>query len=280
MDKFIKTNGIQLHFLDHPGGAPPVVLMHGLSANAHIFNGLIQAGLSPAFRVLAVDLRGRGQSGKPDRGYSMAEHAADIIGMLDHLQLEQVIMGGHSFGALAGVYLASHYPERVQKVLIMDAAARLHDNVREMVAPSTARLLNDYDSFEALLEKIKGAEYLAGYWSPEVESYYRADVYTGEDGRLRHRAQMQHIQMAINEALLGGVDWLRLFKNLPHPALLLQANDPFTLGAPVLPEAYARETVAMLPKGTFAQVPGNHMTMLFGEGAKATVEAITQFIKA
>ncbi len=54
----IPTPGISLHFLDHQGHEPTIVLLPGLTANAHIFDGLIQAGLSPHFHVLALDLRG------------------------------------------------------------------------------------------------------------------------------------------------------------------------------------------------------------------------------
>ena len=50
---FIRTNGINLHYLDYPGRAPTLVLLPGLTASAPIFDGLIQAGLSPRFHVLA-----------------------------------------------------------------------------------------------------------------------------------------------------------------------------------------------------------------------------------
>src|SRR5262245_59777895 len=85
MDRFVETNRIRQHFLAHPGDCPAIVLLPGLTANAHAFDGLIQQGLSPRFRVLALDLRGRGESDKPAAGYTMADHAADVIGLLDAL---------------------------------------------------------------------------------------------------------------------------------------------------------------------------------------------------
>ena len=83
MDRFIRTNGIQLHYLEHPGDGPSTVLLPGLTANAHAFDGLVQAGLSPRFHTLALDLRGRGLSDAPEYGYTMADHAADVLGLLD-----------------------------------------------------------------------------------------------------------------------------------------------------------------------------------------------------
>ena len=59
---FVESGGIRIHYLEHPGGEPALVLLPGLSATAPIFEDLIGAGLSPRFRAVAVDLRGRGQS--------------------------------------------------------------------------------------------------------------------------------------------------------------------------------------------------------------------------
>jgi len=100
VDRLETIGGLATHYLDYPGPEPAIVLLHGLSANANEFCGLVDAGLGKSHRVIAPDLRGRGKSGKPDSGYSMGQHAADVIALLDHLGLDRVVMGGHSFGAL------------------------------------------------------------------------------------------------------------------------------------------------------------------------------------
>ncbi len=137
MDKFSQTNGISLHYLDHPGEGPIIILMHGLTANAHFFDGLAASSLPN--RLLAVDLRGRGQSDKPETGYSMAEHAADILGLMDNLGLDQVILAGHSYGGLLTCYLAANYPDRFSQCIVMDSGF-LHPNVKEIIKPSLDRL--------------------------------------------------------------------------------------------------------------------------------------------
>ena len=60
MNHFIQTNGIRLHYLQR-GHGPTIILMHGLTANAHAFDGVIAADLSASFNVISVDLRGRGR---------------------------------------------------------------------------------------------------------------------------------------------------------------------------------------------------------------------------
>ena len=78
MEQYTTVNGIRLHYLDCPGGDPPLLLLHGLTANAHHFDGLIDAGLSPRYRLLIPDFRGRGLSDKPESGYTIADHAGGM----------------------------------------------------------------------------------------------------------------------------------------------------------------------------------------------------------
>ena len=114
MSKYVETNGIRLHYLEHPGDGPTLVLTPGLTANAHFFETLL-AHLTPRLHVLVFDLRGRGRSDKPDEGYTMDDHAADMVGALDALGLDRVMFGGHSFGGLLTFFMATNHPERVER---------------------------------------------------------------------------------------------------------------------------------------------------------------------
>jgi pimeloyl-ACP methyl ester carboxylesterase len=278
MDQFVRVNTIQLHYLDHPGGDPPLVLMPGLTANACSFDGLIKAGLSPALRVLALDLRGRGLSHKPDVGYSMADHAADVLGLLDALELQQVVLGGHSFGGLLSIYMAAHHPERVSKLVIIDAAGSMHPQVRELIKPSVDRLGKVLPSWEAYLEAMKQMPFYQGWWDPTIESYYRADVEIRGDGTVKPRSRPEAIIEAVDKALAE--DWAQHLTAIRQPVLLL--NAPGSFGPPgtppVLPREQAMDTVNMLSEGRYVEIPGNHMTMLFGEGAQRIVEAVLAFV--
>ncbi len=269
---------LPLHFLEHPGGEPPLVLLPGLTANAHSFDGLIGAGLSPRFRVLALDLRGRGQSPKPEQGYSMAEHAADVLALLDEVGLERVVLGGHSFGAWLTIFIAAHHPERVAALLLMDAAARLHPQVRELIAPSLARLGREVPSWEQFLAAMQQAPPLHGWWEPAIESYFRADVETRADGSVLPRSRLAHIVEAADQA--QAEPWMAHIARIPQPTLLLNAPGPYGPPGtpPVLPKAFALETVEKFANARYQEVPGNHITMLYGKGAATMVAAITDFI--
>ena len=274
MNHFIETNGIRLHYLHHRGDEPTIILMHGLTANAHAFDGLVQAGLSPLFNVLSIDLRGRGESDQPE-GYTLAEHAQDILGVLDHLGIQKAILGGHSFGALLTLYMANYFPERIEKLLLLDAAARMHENTKEMLGPSLSRLGQTYPSFEYYIQKVKSAPYL-DFWDEAMLSYYRADVHENSDGSVIPVPNPAHMVAAVTGVLAEPM--VEYIKTVQQPTLLINGPGVYTMGAALLPKENAVETVRMMKDCTYVEVPGNHQTMLYGEGAKAIVAAIKQFI--
>ncbi|HEX6090633.1 MAG TPA: alpha/beta hydrolase [Gemmatimonadales bacterium] len=277
--RFVQAGSVRLHLIDLPGGDPPLVLLHGLSANAHEFGGLIAAGLNPAFRVIAPDLRGRGRSDRPATGYRMADHARDILALLEELGLERVVLGGHSFGAYLAIYIAAMYPERVTRLIVIDAALRLHPKVGEMLRPSLARLERTSPSVAAYLDEVKGAPYLDGAWDPAIEGYYRAEIVEEADGSARSSTSAAAIAQALEG--VGAEPWGDLVKRVTQPALLINAVGPYGPpgSIPLVSEEYARETADAIPDCRYVQVPGNHLTMVFGEGAAAITREITAFVR-
>ncbi|MFN2439986.1 MAG: alpha/beta fold hydrolase [Chitinophagaceae bacterium] len=275
-EHFVETNGIRLHYIESKGKGATIILMHGLTANANAFDGLIAAGLSPAFNVISIDLRGRGKSDQPADDYTMSTHAKDIIGFLDALKIKSAVIGGHSFGALLTFYLAAHYPERVEKMILLDAAAKMHPNTKEMLVPALSRLGQTFPSFNVYLDKVKQAPYI-DFWDEQMASYYRADVKENDDKTIMPIPQLNNMLLAVNGALAE--PWLDYIQGINKPAILINGGGVYTLGAPLLPEENARETVAMMRDCEYLKVLGNHQTMLYGEGAKEIVSTIKIFLQ-
>ncbi len=279
MAAFARSNNIQIHYLDYAGAGPPLILMPGLTNNVHSFGGLIYAGLKETCRVLALDLRGRGLSDKPDTGYSMADHAADVLGVLDALRLDHVVLGGHSFGGMLALYMAAKYPERFSKLVIIDSAIFWPSGAGDLLKSSLDRLDKVFPSWDAYLNLVKGMPFLDGYWDQYIEAHYRADVEIRADGSVKPRTPRKVIQEV--SAKSGEVDWCHIVSQVKHPTLLL--NAPGAYGAPgtppVLPCEYAMETARLLPSGKYVKVPGNHLTMILGENSKMVVKEITRFVE-
>jgi pimeloyl-ACP methyl ester carboxylesterase len=280
VDRTITTNGITLHAIERAGDEPPITLLPGLTANAHAFDGLIAAGLSPQFRTIAFDLRGRGQSDQPPHGYRLADHAADLIDALDALGLDRVVLAGHSFGGLLTLYLGSQQPERFPHLVVIDAAiAAAHPRTVQSIRPALARLERVYPSWEAYWETMRAAPYYNGWWHPLLEAYYRADVTIHADGSVQPRSRPTTIAQVIDGVLAE--DWNALVAAIRQPTLLINAPGAYgpPNSPPVLAADDARATVAALADGRYIKVSGNHMTMLYGAGAAQIVDAITAFVR-
>lgn len=278
--EIIMANTIQLHYLDSdPLNAEQkeaILFIHGLTANAHAFDALFKLGLDEQFRILSVDLRGRGLSEQPETGYTMLDHAKDIIGMLKVLGLDSIHLVGHSFGGFLGLYLSVYYPEKIKKLVLLDAAVNMHPNTKEMLGPALGRLGKIFESFDAYIQQVKTAPYLS-FWDEAMMSYYVADVFHNEDGTVRPRSNPEHMQEAVLKGSLG-MPWDEIIGLCNKETLLINAPGIYSLGAALLPENLAKETVAMLPNAKYERVEGNHQTMLYGNGAKQIVDLIQKFI--
>ncbi|RYX98976.1 alpha/beta hydrolase [bacterium] len=277
--KFTSSNGINLHYLESKGidnDKQTIIFLHGVSANAHAFDGLIKEGLNQNYTIISLDMRGRGLSDKPATGYDMKEHAKDVLGLLDHLGIEKAILAGHSFGALLSIYMSYHYPEKIDKIILLDAAAKLHPDTREMLIPSLSRLGQTYPSFENYLDKIKKSPYIT-FWDESMESYYKADIQENSDGSVTPRSSVENISETLNKASFGET-WQTYITEISQPAILMNGTANYALEAPILPKEYALETVNAMKNCQYLEVSGNHQTMLYGQGAKEIVQAITKFL--
>lgn len=281
MTKFITANGIQLAYDEIGQGEKTLILMHGITANRHSFDGLIRAGIGEKYRVIRVDLRGRGESDKPQHGYHMRDHAADILELMDGLGLEKAHLVGHSFGGLLSVFMAASVPERLEKIVIIDAAREATtQKTVEQIRPSLERLKVPIADIDATLALMKTMPYYAdGSWSEEIETWYRTEFEPSPEGGFRRRIHADGIMEAIDCIL--GEDWFAHFSGVKVPTLLIHAPAPFggAGAAPIVSQAGADETVALIPNCQYKQVGGHHITLVFGDNANQVVAAITEFIK-
>ncbi|HTI64641.1 MAG TPA: alpha/beta hydrolase [Gemmatimonadaceae bacterium] len=274
------VDGTVIHYIDAPGAEPTLVALHGLSANARCFGGLIAAGLSPAFRVVAPDLRGRGKSGKPATGYTMADHASDVLALMDHLGLRRVVLAGHSFGGYLAIYVAARFPERVEKLIVMDAAIALNPRVAELIKPSLDRLSRVSASVDAYLAEARSGPHLVGFWDDAIERFYRAEIQENPDGTAQAATSASAIGQAM--ASLTAEPWPELVASVKQPTLLLNAREPYgPPGTPPLVEPeYAKRTAEVFPNVKYVPVPGNHMTMVFGDAAPVVNSEIEAFVRS
>jgi pimeloyl-ACP methyl ester carboxylesterase len=121
VDRTIALPTLQLHLRALPSPGPGLVLLHGLGVDGTIWQA-IGRRLSPAFALLAPDLRGHGLSDHPPAGYQARDYAADIAELLEHLASDYGTLHllGHSLGALAALGGAALNPSAVQRLILED----------------------------------------------------------------------------------------------------------------------------------------------------------------
>jgi pimeloyl-ACP methyl ester carboxylesterase len=277
IDHMLDVNGITLHAIEYRNEHPPLLLLHGLTANAHAFHGLISAGLATHFSVLSIDQRGRGLSTKTAFAYSIRNHAEDVIALLDTLQIDTISICGHSFGGLMATYLAWQYPERFDRIIILDAAPEMNPNTPQMLAPALSRIDHRYPDFIHFIEEVKKAPYL-NFWDDAMLVYYQADVKTAEDGSVEPRSNIADIvQIATH---VSKENWHTYFTEMQQPSLLIVATDDYTLEQPLLPTMLAKKIYREMKQCTYVEVLGNHQTMLFGAGANQIIYALVHFFSS
>ena len=122
--RHLRAGALPLHALEwNPGGALPVVLLHGWLDHAHSL-APVCAALPTSLRCLALDFRGHGQSGHlPEgTGYEVGQYLADVHALLADAGLERVHLVGHSLGGVVALAFAAAAPARVASVTVMDNA--------------------------------------------------------------------------------------------------------------------------------------------------------------
>jgi alpha/beta hydrolase fold len=113
--------GVQLEVLDFGGSGEAMVLLTGLGDNAHVWDGFAYQ-FTDYFRVIGITRRGFGRSDQPDDGYDVRTRARDDIEILDHFGIDQAVFVGHSLAGSELSRLGRAYPDRVDKLVYLDAA--------------------------------------------------------------------------------------------------------------------------------------------------------------
>jgi len=140
----ITRDEVRIHFEDE-GSGPPVLLVHGHTLDRRLWAPLEPALRAAGLRLLRPDLRGHGLSSRPDRGYHLSHHAADLAAVLDACGLERALVVGHSIGGAVALELALTMPERVAGLVLVATVmpdrpfeSAFMDNLREVARVARA----------------------------------------------------------------------------------------------------------------------------------------------
>lgn len=120
MEHTLIVNGIAMHVVIE-GEGKPVLLLHGFPDTHAVWRLQIDALVAAGYKVIAPDLRGYGKTEAPgsEDAYAMDALRADVVGLLDSLGIERVLLVGHDWGSVVGWNVCMHAPERVQRFVAL-----------------------------------------------------------------------------------------------------------------------------------------------------------------
>jgi lipase len=196
----VAGQGAELAYGFWPGRGMPIVGIHALTTTYKTFVGIGErlAGRRPLF---APDLRGRGDSDKPEAGYGMEGHAADVAAAMRALSIGPSVVVGHSMGAYVATALAADYPDLVAGLVMLDgghppvlpAGLDSDELLDRILGPVVDRLRQSFPSLEAYLDswrRLPTFVDVPGHcaWGPWVEEYLAYDL-GGLNGSRRPKAK-------------------------------------------------------------------------------------------
>jgi pimeloyl-ACP methyl ester carboxylesterase len=259
-----KGDGVKIQLATWEGNGKQILCIHGITANCRFWDCLASA-VSPHHRVMAMDLRGRGLSDKPPTGYSIENHCKDVLALIDDLGLKRPVLMGHSLGAFISLVFSAKYPQRVDRLILVDGGGKLTEtqmtNVFTGIKPSLDRLGKIFPSFEDYISQMKQAPYLQP-WNSYMETYFHYEVEKVKGG-LRSRVHPNHIEEEAKN--LGKVDSRQFYKKVTSPTLILRATKGLLAKDDlVLPKDVAERMVREIPNAKKVDLKGtNHYSILF-----------------
>lgn len=263
-----------------PGG-PTAVLIHGLTGSSRWWAKVIEH-LPPELGIIALDVRGRGDSADAPPPYHMAELADDVARCLDHFSIDDAIIAGYSMGAwIAGVFGQRH-PERVKRLVLVDGGLSLpadpaldpDEIIGAMVGPSLARLDIVFDDEEACFDYWKAHPALERHWDDSMRSALRYELRDAGDG-LSVLANPDAIREGARQITVDP-ETRSIGESVELPAhLIVVERGTADQEGGLVPLATAEAAVAANPHLTMEYLEGlNHYTLILGAGAPKVAAAV------
>ncbi len=255
---FYTINNISLFVMDEGRGEPVLLFLHFWGGSSATWNG-VTAILKDDFRCISYDHRGWGQSDKPETGYSIREFAADTLGLVNALGLQNYILIGHSMGGKISQYIAAKKPAGLQK-LILVAPSPAGPTV--LPAEAADGMRNAYTSPERINDTINYV-FKAGGISPELKERLAAGMQNHNEHSL-----LGWTDIALPEDVSAGVDKITV------PTLIIAGEDDIVDP----PQRLEAEVHAVISGSEMVTVSGvGHLSML--QKPDTIAEHIRAFVK-
>ena len=271
-DMTVTANGLKIHYLDWGTvGKPYMVLLHGLRGHAHSWDD-VSTAMYQDFHVLSLDQRGRGDSDwAPGGDYSTEAFVTDLGAFSEVLALDTFVLVGHSMGGRIGMAFTARYPEKVQRLVIVDVGPDIDPKGVERITRELREVPEEFDSFDSVVEYMAKQNCFA---SPSV--LWRRLQYATQ--KLPNGKFGWRYDLAVREQRRHGTAppapnlWPAL-EQITCPTLIVRGADSDTLG-----EEVARRMERDIVHGRLVEVPrAGHM--VFEDNPEDFISQLTSFLR-
>ncbi|MCF8256484.1 MAG: alpha/beta hydrolase [Flavobacteriales bacterium] len=247
-------------FFTEKGTGPALVLLHGFLEDSTIY-GPIAERLSAHFRTVLIDLPGHGSSGILGYVHPMHDMADAVKAVLDHLNIEDCVLIGHSMGGYVTLAFAERYPEMLRAIGLFHSTA---------IADSEAKIADRQRAIDLMMRNA-GAFISASIPGLAAEGA-RERLHDEIATLVEHVCTFSRQGIVANiRGMMQRPDRTRVLRNLHIPALFIHGSED-----PIIPTASIRQQAALVGDHTFVELEGvGHLGYL--EAPDLCINAIRNF---
>jgi len=250
--KTLTVNGLSLHYLEWgKPEAPPIVCVHGYTSSAQAFNALARH-LQDRYRILALDVRGHGESAwSPTGAYGYADQAGDLAAFVRQLGLDKFVLIGTSMGGIIAMAYAAEHAERLSGLVINDIGPDAEAGTQRITHMVGSRP-DDFASLEeAMAYRRAASPILAARGDEDQHELALGVLRQRADGRWSWKIDPAYIEQRVRHGAPSRPPLWTALGTLHCPTLVVWGTE-----SDVLSEAQAHRMVDALPRGELVRVPG------------------------
>jgi esterase len=243
-DRFISVNGLRLHYLEWGSSAKlPLLLLHGIGRDAHSFDH-IAPSFADEYHVVAVDLRGHGDSSwHPAGAYLVDDFVSDIERLVEQLRLADLVVLGNSTGGRVAQVYAGRHADRVRALIVEDVGPERPKDIAAGFARRVQEEANGWKSEAELLAHLKAQS--SAVSDDLLRAHVRSATKRRDDGRLVWKRDPKLVNGFVPTELWADV------RRISSPALYLLGGKSTIVSA----ETQA-EIARTIPKVEIVVMPG------------------------
>lgn len=266
-DGFVSINGLRFHYLEWgEERRQPLLLLHGGSAHAHWWDFFVPP-FTRGYRVLALDLRGHGDSqwAEPPL-YDLTAHAEDVRGFIEALNLTNLVLVGHSFGGLVAMACAPTVQQHLASLIVIDVGARISQRGSRHVAVLRFLPQPVYRSPSEAIRRFRLLPVTNGVRREVLDHMARHGIRRRDDGKWTLKFDRRTLEG------IGPCDLMPVLRTLRLPLLIVRGSESTYFSA----RAFA-ELVTAVPHARAVEIPGAHHHVMLDE-PEALADAVASFL--